>query len=389
MANYCSSITGSNSVLLIDDEEVTIALTWEQFNSKFPTETCCIEELYRRICSDGEIKCTYCGNTQAESSHSDRVIRCGSCRKEIWLTAGTFFHRIRYVRAWLAAIFFMEQGVIISSSRFHKLVGIAYSSAWTIFMKLATLIESQLAEDASCLPSALFERLFCKRSRETPARKEPIAEQEEIEKLTKEESVESVDNNKPTPLLRVAGRNEYFSETNCQLDTKTVSQNEKELGKVSLGTEFNQVENAVYEILTDEPVQFDELCARTGMRAEKLSAALTMLELAELAERLPGDRYVCSVLRRNKTPDYRNTGKTDSMTKPTMMLVDKIIDFVRVKFQGISRKYLQNYLAIYWCHADRNRWQYGSLTKLSFQSRTISYREIIEYVSPLMVKLCC
>lgn len=50
-------------------------------------------------------------------------------------------------------------------------------------------------------------------------------------------------------------------------------------------------EKEVYEILTNEPVHFDFLCERTGMSAGELSATLTMLELAGVVTRHPGDWY--------------------------------------------------------------------------------------------------
>ncbi|MBY0550706.1 MAG: DNA-processing protein DprA [Candidatus Obscuribacterales bacterium] len=51
-------------------------------------------------------------------------------------------------------------------------------------------------------------------------------------------------------------------------------------------------EKEIYDLLTLEPVHFDALCDRTGMSAGELSATLTMLELAGVATRMPGDWYV-------------------------------------------------------------------------------------------------
>lgn len=50
-------------------------------------------------------------------------------------------------------------------------------------------------------------------------------------------------------------------------------------------------ERDVYELLSGEPVHFDVLCERTGMPAGEMSATLTMLELAGVAARHPGDWY--------------------------------------------------------------------------------------------------
>lgn len=50
-------------------------------------------------------------------------------------------------------------------------------------------------------------------------------------------------------------------------------------------------EKEVFELVTSEPIHFDVLSQRLEMSAGELSATLTMLELAGIVERLPGDWY--------------------------------------------------------------------------------------------------
>ena len=50
-------------------------------------------------------------------------------------------------------------------------------------------------------------------------------------------------------------------------------------------------EKDIYQMLSNEPVHFDVICEETKMQAGELSAALTMLELAGLITRHPGDWY--------------------------------------------------------------------------------------------------
>lgn len=50
-------------------------------------------------------------------------------------------------------------------------------------------------------------------------------------------------------------------------------------------------EKEIYDLLAQESVQFDVLSERLGMSAHELSASLTMLELAGVVTRLPGDWY--------------------------------------------------------------------------------------------------
>jgi DNA processing protein len=50
-------------------------------------------------------------------------------------------------------------------------------------------------------------------------------------------------------------------------------------------------EREVFELVSPQPVHFDYLLEKTGMNTGELSATLTMLELAGVVARLPGDWY--------------------------------------------------------------------------------------------------
>lgn len=50
-------------------------------------------------------------------------------------------------------------------------------------------------------------------------------------------------------------------------------------------------EKEVYDFLTDEPVHFDFICSEIGMPAGELSGTLTILELAGIIERHPGEWF--------------------------------------------------------------------------------------------------
>lgn len=63
-------------------------------------------------------------------------------------------------------------------------------------------------------------------------------------------------------------------------------------------------------------------------------------------------------------------------------------DFVRRVFQGISRKYLQLYLAVYWCSLNRRRWGVGRLFSACMRSRRRCYRARLNFVSPPVVAYC-
>ncbi len=73
-----------------------------------------------------------------------------------------------------------------------------------------------------------------------------------------------------------------------------------EMGWVSKTTESGTAtavalqgrELEVYELMSNEPSHFDYLIEKTGMNTGEFSAILTMLELAGVISRLPGDWYI-------------------------------------------------------------------------------------------------
>ena len=365
--------------------EESLKFYWKQFTAEFATEADCLEELYRRAAEEGLLKCRSCGSADIQRKYGARVGRCRGCKKQTWLTAGTFFHRMREARPWLAAIWLMEHGVSFNSMRYQKLVDIAYSSALSIFKKVTTVIQSQMGEDAVAVPSSCFSCLVCRRSRETPARAHPIAEQEEIEM--------GVDRDRAHPVAATSGHGTAESEFACDLggepEATAMSRMGTEVEDDASTVELCELEKKVCGFLSADAIHFDDLYERTGVPVGNLSAALTMLEIAGVATRMPGDWYVSCITEGKGKPNgnaQQSGSGLDCPVEATEAVV-AIIRFVREGFQGISRKYLQHYLAAHWCHVDRVRWQSKALLQACLRSRCIRYDEILEYVSPVMVRI--
>lgn len=136
----------------------------------------------------------------------------------------------------------------------------------------------------------------------------------------------------------------------------------------------------VYDVLSSAPLSFNTLCNRTGMSVSDMATTLTMLELSQQAQRLPGDRYVLRV------PKEMASASPYVTTLQTTKLVGDFINFVRSKFHGISRKYVQHYLAKHWCQVAKSRWRNGALLQACIEHGAIRHEQILAYVSPLMVK---
>ncbi|MBY0358400.1 MAG: hypothetical protein K2W82_10405 [Candidatus Obscuribacterales bacterium] len=337
-----------------------------RFNTQFPKEEDCLEELYSKAVPEHVFRCRYCKSPELNKKYGDRTGSCRQCKQITWFTGGTFFSHIRAARPWLAAIWLMEQGVIISSSRFHKLVGIAQSSALHIFKKITTVAHSHMLETKVTTESTYFTPVFCKRSRETQARQHPLSEQEEMEKR----------------LITQAPHSDTFSKDGeTHLAKGTLDKN---------AIEFFGNEKTLYDILSTEPIHVDAIHHKTRMPINEISAALTMLELAGAAIRLTGDRYVRSTAESSEAKALRTSHTARFHPAPTAEIaetIDAIVSFIRNKFHGISRKCLQNYLAAYWLELTKAQWSCGSLLEWCWQFGPLSYAQTLTYISPLQVSI--
>ncbi len=366
------------------DEQLAIA--WARFNRQFPTEKDCLEEIYKIANSRQLFRCHHCGTSAIDRGYGSRMMTCKHCKKVSWITAGTFFNRMRVAKPWLFAIRLMEDGLVISSSKLHKLTGIAQSSALDLLRKLTVVIRGQMGEDAPRVPSVLFLPVFRKRSRETPARAHPAAEQERAGKNELDGHTDSTSSQHPGAAANaqdIAPLNPGLSKTSSP-DSRCTEVGPSENGLNDCSGEgtrnlFGKYKE-LYDLLCDQPLHFDTMCLRMKLKAGELSATLTMMELDGLVERRAGDVYRLAT----DSETARTGSQSSSDTAHTATAAATIADFIECVFatwHGISRKYLQNYLAAYWCYRDRTRWQRGSLLDACLRHRIIGVREMLNYVT--------
>ena len=159
-----------------------LASLMAEFDVAFPSKEACLAELFRlaRI----EIHCRFCHSRNLQLSSGGRVGKCCACKKKPWLTAGTILDHIRAPRARLAAIWLTMRGAVLNSVAFSKLLSIAQSSALGILKWVRFAIQDLFPANAPLVHSSLFTPVFWKRSLETPAREPPVAEQDEMERMT-------------------------------------------------------------------------------------------------------------------------------------------------------------------------------------------------------------
>lgn len=108
-----------------------------QFEHQFRTEEACREYLMRVRWPEG-IRCLKCGFGQAWQT-SRGVLRCGACRADISVTAGTVFEDSKLpLRIWFRAMWWVtNQKSGVSALGLHRMLGFgSYRTAWTLLHKL-------------------------------------------------------------------------------------------------------------------------------------------------------------------------------------------------------------------------------------------------------------
>jgi transposase-like protein len=109
-----------------------------EFQRQFATEQACEASLAERRWPDG-FHCPRCGHRHAVSMPAYRRWRCGACRSQVSLTAGTVLHNTKLpLTLWCWATYLMttdKRG--ISALRLQRQLGLRrYETAWMLLHKL-------------------------------------------------------------------------------------------------------------------------------------------------------------------------------------------------------------------------------------------------------------
>jgi len=360
-----------------DRNKQRLASLMAEFDIEFPSTEACLDELFRL--AKIEIQCRFCHSRDLQMSRGSRVGKCRACKKKPWLTAGTILDHIRAPRARLAAIWLTMKGAVLNSVAFSRLLKIAQSSALGILEWVRFTMQDLFPTDAPLVHSSLFTAVFWKRSLETPARERPVAEQDEMERMTPadENSIpasesQDVCNNSIDFLLDFTAIDKQIPDGQPKTSNDLSGE-----GTISPWASSDPQQQLVFDLLSDIPLQFGALLGRAKIPVSSLFAVLTVLEIEGKVERLDGDWFV---RRKPKT-------RTNQPTRETSKVIESFLKFIRVNFRGISRKYLQSYLAAFWSHTDRSHWSREATWQTCLASRPVSYRHTREYVTPLWVTL--
>lgn len=345
--------------------------TWNNFQKLYPDDRHCLEKILSCLTTTGwRFSCRRCGSDELIRRFGERRYFCQDCNYRGWILAGTFFEFIRKSRLWLGAIWFFEKGIPINAWQFHELAKCAYSTALMIFRKLASVLHENLeVESTVSIDSANFVSLYWKRSNQTPQGEHPNMEQLYFD--------QSDDSNNGEGVLDLESTDIEPSDLK-QFDLNSAMlPNDESKETVNLSAE----ESAILELLSYEKIHFDHICTRSGFMPGVVVASLTCLELKYLVEQHSGDYFTL----KSKPLRSRQQSKLDSLINIPIEKIEAFFYFIKGQIRGISRKYLQFYLSIYWCIEDRNRWSFDQLLEACCRSNFKSNRALFQYITPSQV----
>jgi hypothetical protein len=313
---------------LSDFDLETIHALYKRMLELFPTEKDCLEVLIRLII--GVVICNHCRSKNLQRSGDDRSALCLDCRKTTWLTARTFISGIKKKRAWLMALIYRGHGIPINASELSRVVKVATSSADNMLKKIDAVFSGEMESIGIKLDSRQFSEVVFRRSTQSPTNQHPLAELDEIDQ-----------------------RNALLQK---QVQPPTLSPDEE----------------LIHKLLSDQPTPINSLITASGLPIGQTLATLTMLELAGLAKALPGDNYTkrIPVAQRKK------------ISKKTKDILGRNLRLIRSTYQGISRRYLQYFLASCWSILDRSRWHFQAFLLACRRFGPITDAQVLSYVSP-------
>lgn len=330
--------------LTYSDEEVLAFIA--EFRRTFPDEEA-LARLINQLYNLGLYgACHACQSERIQLLKDGRLIKCQDCSTERWLTSGTFFHGAKKLFPWILDICLKTNGIFLSSSRFHKLVGVAQSTALIISKRISQVIASTYDEPNPEISTSLFLDLYSRRSSESVAQQHPRSEQFAIDKINEDNSDEDNFDDDPVETL-------------------------------------NELQREVLEHLSSKPKNIDDLAEELPhFEFGKIAAALTILELSRLIKSEIGDYYV----KVRKTTNTK-CSFTALITDETEKSFDSIKYVIKTLFHGVSRKHIQYYIAKFWCLISRDKWKGHELLHACAAYHHITEREITTSITPLFMPM--
>ncbi len=421
-----------------DNNNAHAAALYEVFKVKFSTPEAGLNELYRKFHQILLI----CRNRNCSAKlPEDCAVRnwsCPECGHDNWITAGTFLDHMKLPLAWLAAIWLQEQGVILTSSGFAKLIGRSTSTCLNILHTTGLVILNSVDDkEAEMYGTEAFIDRYCKRSTDTPRGEHPSAEQKAMEiENGIEESEPKEDSlfDSAADIIDFSPAEDEPEEEPVAADEELVTELEEEPGERAIENSLEKHEDGTLDAAPDEPeefdvsgpltkiekeildligkdgINFDLLCDRTDHPTGTVTAICTMLELKGFVAREIGNKYVLvekiisegGTKFEHKRPfagmsrfaKPRATSLTSSQRGPRIELsqlqqqvANDFMEYVRTYHHGISRKHVQLYFVRFWYYQSREHLSEHWLSDACLRFAEYIEKGVGSYRSPLRIKI--
>ena len=334
--------------------EGLIQQRWPEFEELVPNDEVGLEIVFRALSMIGLLRCK-CGSRAVVREESSRTFSCGDCRAKVWFTAGTLFFRVKHFKAWLGAIWLMENGIAVASSRLAQLAGIAQATAHNIQKKIRLLLEDCFDAEAPSVSSTLFISIMTKRSRSCLPNSHPDAELR-----TMYAESQSADGFAKSEFESSEFEPSDDNQSGFAADSERAASPQD-----ACSSPFEENEQKVFDYISYTPISFDSLCVLTGLSVGIVSSTLVMLEMSGHIICLDGDFFVRS--KSSTAP----VGQSEILTADALALIAAVHRFIWSIHHGVSFKWLQSFLAMIWFFFDKVRWTRGALLLACLKSGPI------------------
>ena len=321
--------------------------------------------------------CSYCGRTDVRMNPGGRSAYCSSCHVNSHVTAGTFFHGMSRLDVMHPQFYFFDAGIEFSSNQIKTLFECAYNTAWESNKRIQKVIAEAMENTLDEIYSGLFESAYMKRSLETPAKLHPRSEQMPYENNGSNNN----NNNNNDPEQQRNEQTRYANRTNEKASSAQVNP-EQQIANHAHDTS----QEMLLSVIGNEPISFDQIVMKKSDSISKVCLDLLQLELDGHIEKLLGDRYVRRQrMEPNTSMQISSIQIIEQSSCKLTAAVAQIVSFLKETFHGISRKYLQYFLGIYWFYHDKKFWRKGELLQQCVRHERITLRQIKDFVTPANV----
>jgi DNA-binding transcriptional regulator YhcF (GntR family) len=288
--------------------------------------------------------CFHCKCKNRIPKSDSRMFLCKECRKEIWITARTNYHKAKKFFPRLAIMRLKEMGITPTATETAKLLRVTTDTVNRIYKQLGIVVISCFPKNAVEVPTEYAITVYTRRTILTPAGKPPFEEEFEMQRQHQRQDAQVDSRNIPLPGM----------------------------------PDLSELELQILEIISENPIHFDQLALRSQLQAPTLSSALTFLELRGLIQAEAGNKFA-----RANSLLIKNACRSEKEKS----IVKSLNYFVKDHYQGIGRKYAQVYSSLCWLASDRKTWRKNSLRKLYAAHPYVSSQDILDYVTPLTFKV--